>query len=143
MFGYIWPIALVVASNVVYQICAKSVPNEMNPFAALTITYVVGAVASVILYYVLNKNANIFTEFTKTNWAPFVLGFVIIGLEVGWLYAYKAGWEVSTAQVVHGAVLAVMLIFVGYLLYKEALTWNKLAGVAVCLGGLLLINIKI
>ena len=30
MFSYIWPIALVVLSNVVYQICAKSVPEGMN-----------------------------------------------------------------------------------------------------------------
>ncbi len=42
MFNYVWPIALVIISNVVYQICAKSVPKEMNPFASLTVTYVVG-----------------------------------------------------------------------------------------------------
>ena len=60
MFSYVWPIALVVLSNVVYQICAKSVPNGLNPFAALAVTYTVGAVISIVLYYVLNKNANIF-----------------------------------------------------------------------------------
>jgi hypothetical protein len=43
MFSYVWPIALVVLSNVVYQICAKSVPNGLNPFAALAVTYLVGA----------------------------------------------------------------------------------------------------
>ena len=44
--AYIWPIALVVASNVVYQICAKSIPGDLNPFASLTVTYLVGAAAS-------------------------------------------------------------------------------------------------
>jgi phosphate/sulfate permease len=53
------------------------------------------------------------------NWAPFVLGIVIVGLEVGYIYAYKAGWPVSTAQIVQAAVLAVILIFVGSLLYKS------------------------
>lgn len=33
--SYIWPMALVVTSNIVYQICAKSVPEEINPFASL------------------------------------------------------------------------------------------------------------
>ena len=28
--SYVWPIALVVISNVVYQVCAKSVPREMD-----------------------------------------------------------------------------------------------------------------
>ena len=142
MFNYIWPLALVVVSNVFYQICAKSVPESMNPLASLTITYAVGAVLSFILYFVLNKNPNIMSEYRHVNWAPFVLGIVIVGLEVGCIYAYKAGWQLSTAQIVQAALLAVILIFVGYCLYKEQLTWNKIVGVAVCLAGLVLINIK-
>lgn len=142
MFNYIWPIGLVVLSNVFYQICAKSVPDNMNPLASLTITYLIGAAASLILYYLLNKDANIISEYGKMNWAPIVLGVVIVGLEVGYIYAYKAGWTVSTAQIVQSAILAGILIFVGYALYKEAITWNKIAGVIVCLCGLRLINMK-
>ena len=139
---YVWPIAVVVLSNVFYQICAKPVPEGMNPLASLTVTYVIGAAASFILYYALNKNANIIHEIGKVNWASFVLGIVIVGLEVGYIYAYKAGWPVSTAQIVQAAVLAVILIFVGYLLYQEVITWNKVVGIIVCLAGLVLINIK-
>ena len=43
MFNYVWPLGLVVLSNVLYQICAKSVPEGMNPLASLTITYLIGA----------------------------------------------------------------------------------------------------
>lgn len=142
MFNYVWPLGLVVLSNVFYQICAKSVPDGMHPLASLTITYLTGAAASVILYFLLNRDANILTEYSKTNWAPFALGIVIVGLEVGYIYAYKAGWPVSTAQIVQAAVLAVILIFVGYFLYKESITWNKILGILVCLGGLSLINMK-
>ncbi len=142
MFSYVWPLGLVVLSNVFYQICAKSVPDKMNPFASLTITYVTGAIVSLIMYLALNKGGNIIHEYQKTNWAPFVLGFVIVGLEVGYIYAYKAGWPVSVAQIVQAAVLAVILIFIGYMLYKEAITWNKTAGIIVCLAGLGLINMK-
>jgi drug/metabolite transporter (DMT)-like permease len=142
MLNYLWPLALVVLSNVFYQICAKSVPEGMNPFASLTITYIIGAVVSAMLYYVLNKDADIILEYKKINWAPFVMGLVIVGLEVGYIYAYKAGWTVSTAQIVQASVLAVILIFVGYMLYNEAITWNKIAGIIVCLAGLVLINIK-
>ena len=142
MFNYVWPSGLVVLSNVFYQICAKSVPEGMNPLASLTITYVIGAVVSAILYYVLNKDANILKEYSRANWAPFVLGVAIVGLEVGFIYAYKAGWSVSTAQIVQAAILAGILIFVGYMLYKESITWNKIVGIAVCLVGLVLINMK-
>lgn len=140
MFSYVWPIALVVLSNVVYQICAKSVPGGLNPFAALTVTYLVGALVSAILYFLLSKQPNPIKELSNLNWTPFVLGLVIVGLEVGFIYAYKAGWTVSTASIVEGAALAIILIFVGFLLYKEELTWNKLVGVGICLVGLFFIN---
>lgn len=48
----------------------------------------------------------------------------------------------SAAQIVQSAILAVILIFVGYLLYKEAITWNKIVGILICLAGLGLINMK-
>lgn len=65
-----------------------------------------------------------------------------IGLEVGWIFAYKAGWEVSTGFIVQSAVLAIFLLALGYFMYHEVLTWNKLVGVAVCLIGLIIINMK-
>ena len=142
MFNYVWPIMLVVLSNVIYQICAKSVPSNVNPFASLTVTYTVGAICSTAMYFILDKQANIVKEIAKMNWAPYVLGLVVVGLEVGFIYAYKAGWQVSTASIVQSSFLAVILIFVGLLLYNEALTWNKIVGVLICLVGLVFINIK-
>ncbi len=142
MLSYIWPIALVVLSNTLYQICAKSVPEGMNPLASLTVTYLVGAAVSCALYFILNRNANLLREIRLTNWAPIVLGVVIVGLEVGFIYAFRAGWRISMAQIVSSAVLAMILIFVGYLLYHEAITWNKIVGIIVCLAGLVLINYR-
>ena len=142
MFQYVWPIALVVLSNTAYQICAKSVPADMNPFASLTVTYLVGAAASAILYFALNRGGNLLREYGRLNWAPVALGVVIVGLEVGFVFAYKAGWPVSTASVVQSAFLSVALVFVGFALYREALTWNKLVGIALCLVGLKFINMK-
>lgn len=142
MFSFVWPIALVVISNVVYQVCAKSVPSRMNPLASLTVTYLVGAAVSGILYCALNPGHNLLKEYGRLNVAPFILGIAIVGLEVGFIYAYKAGWPVSTASVVQSAFLAIALVFVGFLFYHEALTWNKLLGLFICLVGLGVINWK-
>ena len=142
MFAFIWPMALLIVSNTVYQVCAKSVPEGMNAFAFLTVTYLVGAVGSLILYFVLEKDGNLFREYQKLNWAPIVLGVVVVGLEVGWIYAYKAGWPVSTGFIVQSAFLAAALLLVGYFLYHEALTWNKIVGVVICLIGLGFINFE-
>ena len=142
MFQYVWPLALVVLSNTFYQICAKSVPEGMDPFASLTVTYLVGAAVSLVLYFTLQRGTDLAGEYRKLNWVPFVLGVVIVGLEVGFIYMYKAGWPVSTAQIVQAAALAVILIFVGKMLYGEKVTWNKVVGIMVCLAGLGLISWK-
>lgn len=142
MLGYLWPLALVVLSNTVYQICAKSMPENVNPLASLTITYAVSAAASFVLYFVLNKNPNIVQEYGKLNWVSFVFGLVLVGLEVGWIYIYKAGWTVSTASVTQSAVLAVALILVGGLIFHEKIGWNKIVGTVICLIGLVFINYK-
>ncbi|MCR4629608.1 MAG: EamA family transporter [Clostridium sp.] len=142
MFQYIWPISLVIMSNVVYQICAKSVPKEMNPFAALTVTYLVGAAASAVLFFALGKNTSLVREYTKLNWAPVVLGLFIVGLETGWIYAYKAGWQVSSGFIVQSSVLSVALLAVGYFLFHETISWNKIVGIVICLIGLAFINYK-
>ena len=142
MFSYMWPIALAILSNVLYHICAKTTPEGIHPFASLTVTYLTGAVLSAVLYYVLAPQANLVKECGRLNWAPFALGIVIVGLEGGWLYAYKAGWQVNTGFIVQSAFVSVLLLFVGFFLYHEALSWNKLLGTAICLLGLVFINLN-
>ena len=115
---------------------------HLNAFATLTVTYLVGALASGVLFFVTGNGASLLQEYGRLNWASFLLGLVIVGLEAGWIYAYKAGWPVSTAFIVQSAILAGFLLLVGYLLYHEPLAWNKIAGVVICLIGLYVINYK-
>lgn len=136
----IWPIALVVFSNIIYQICAKGVPKDMDAMASMTVTYLVGAICSAVMFFVMHKNGNLLHEYAKINWAPIFLGVSVVGLEVGFIYAYKNGWAVSTASIVQSAFLAVALIVVGAVLYHEAITANKVIGVVICLIGLYFIN---
>ena len=140
MFSYIWPIALVICSNAIYQICAKSVPKEMNPFASLTVTYLIAAGASGALFFFAASDVSLWKECAKANWASIVLGLVIVGLEAGWICAYKAGWPISTGFIVQSAVLAGVLLLLGYYLYHEPLTLSKVAGVILCLIGLMFLN---
>ncbi len=138
--SYIWPIALVVISNIIYQICAKSVPKDMDTMASMTITYLVSACCSAIMYFLINKNGNLIHEYDKMNIAPVLLGVSVVGLETGFIYAYKIGWPVSTASIVQSAFLSLALIFIGAVFYQEAITLNKVIGIVICLVGLYFIN---
>lgn len=136
----LWPIALAVFSDIFYQICAKSTPNTLNPFASLTITYLVGAAASAGLFFLTSNGQSILTECKGVNWTTFVLGLAIVGLEAGSIYMYKAGWNINTGYIVKSMILGIALIAVGYFLYKESFSATKAVGIAACLFGLYLIN---
>ena len=140
MVSYVWPIALVVLSNTVYQICAKEVPAGMNAFASLTVTYLVGALASGVLFFVTGNGAGMLQEYGRLNWAPVALGLAVVGLETGWIYAYKAGWPVSTGFLTQSAFLAVVLLCLGYFLFHETISWSKILGAIICMIGLVFLN---
>ena len=62
-----------------------------------------------------------------------------MGLEAGYIYLYKAGWEISVGSLIASVLLAIALIAVGVLVYKEPISLRK-AGVILCLVGLYFIN---
>ena len=92
-------------------------------------------------FFITSKDKNILTEFSKTNWTTFVLGVVIVGLELGYILAFRNGWKMNTASVTANITLAIALVFVSMIFYKESITLKQIAGIALCGGGLVLINI--
>lgn len=137
---YYMPIAIIVISNIFYNVCAKQTPSNLNPFASLTVTYLVGAAFSAILYFVFNNGGNLIAEYRNLSWTPWVLGLAIVGLEAGAIWMYRAGWNISAGQLVHSVILAICLVIIGIIFYKEQLTASKIAGIIICMVGLFFIN---
>ena len=70
------------------------------------------------------------------------LGISILGLEMGFLLAYRAGWDISLAGIVSASAVAVVLIPVGLLAFKERLSLFNIFGVVLCIAGLVMVNYK-
>lgn len=138
--SYYWPILLIVAANVMYHITAKSVPTEVNPFASLSVTYIVSAILTLILFYITSPTKNLSAEVGHMNWTALVMGVAIVGLEFGSISMYKAGWEISIGSLFANIALALALVVVGLLLYKESISFHQLAGIGLCCVGLILIS---
>ena len=115
-------------------------PSEVNPYGALMVTYFVAAIISAIIFAYAVGPANVGSEISKVNWTSIILALAIVGLEVGYVFVYRVGWSLSTASVVANIGLACVLIVVGYLLYRENVSYNQILGILVCMVGLILIN---
>ena len=140
MVLYVLPIVLIVASNVVYNVCQKSTPQSANPFSALLITYLTAAILTLIASTFYKTDKGFLQSFNELNWTSVALGAAIVGLELGYLMAYRAGWNISVGSLVANILLAIMLIPIGILFYKEGFALTQIVGVAFCIVGLILIN---
>lgn len=135
----ICPILIVVASNTVYNICAKSTPDNVNSFASLAVTYLIAAVCSAVMFFATGEQKNLAAEITKANWTAYVLGIAIVGLEFGYICIYRAGWKISLGNLVASISLACVLVIVGVLLYKETISLKQVIGIVLCISGIILI----
>lgn len=85
-----------------HQICTKGVPENMNPFASLIITYLVGAAVAFIMFLILGDSRDILTELKKANWTSFVLGIVLVGLRSAlYMHTKLAGKSVQPRSLLH------------------------------------------
>jgi drug/metabolite transporter (DMT)-like permease len=104
------------------------------------ITYLTATIITGIIFILYVKPENVLFELGKINWASLGLGIAIIGLEAGYILAYRSGWHVNTAPLIANTCLAIALIGIGALLYKESITFKQLAGIIICLLGIVMIN---
>ncbi len=140
MFMYVFSIFLIVTSNIVYNICAKSTPGGINPFVSLFITYLTAALMVALAYPFYPSGKNLAQSFCDLNWTSITLGVSIVGLEFGYIMAYRAGWNISVGSLVANILLAIMLIPVGVFFFKEGFSANKIIGVVLCLAGLTMLG---
>lgn len=134
-----WPILIVVTANTLYHMIAKSTPDGVQPFASLTITYLTAAITSVVFFLFTSQNKNLIVEVQKATWTSFAFGFVVVALEFGYICVYRAGWKISTGSLIANISLACVLLLVGVMFYKEAISIRQILGMVLCVSGLTLI----
>ena len=137
---YGWPIALLVVAHTIYQISAKSVPDAMDPFAAVFFNYVVAAALAFCLWMVMGQDRSLTTQLSKMNWAPVTMAMAITAVEVASVFMYKVGWNISIGSTVANILTAIALAGVGVLIYKDVMTVNQLIGIGLCIAGLVVMN---
>jgi len=132
-------VALTVGSNVLYHVSQKSIPGGAHPLMSLTVTYLVALAVTLLLWPLYPGGAPSWRSLASLNWASVAVGVAIVGVEMGVLLAYRAGWRVSVGSTAVNVALAVILIPIGLLFFGERLTPTNAAGVVLCLAGLLLL----
>jgi len=133
-------IILTASSTVLYHLIQKSTPLQVNPMISLFVSYISAAVLCVILFPFFSKGVVLSEQLQKVNWASFALGAAVLGIEIGFLYAYRVGGNISTTNLMSSALTVLVLLVIGYFFYHDQLTSYKIAGIILCMAGIILIN---
>lgn len=86
------------------------------------------------MFFAMNRTPHLLQECSKLNAAPILLGISVVGLEVGYIYAYKVGWPVSIASTVQSAFLAVASFSSERFYTTKRSLSKKIIGVIICPG---------
>lgn len=133
-------LGLTVIATVVYHVAQKSTPAGAHPILALTVTYGVATLVCLALMVVVPLRKGLGESFRDLNWASYALAFAVVGIEIGYLLAYRAGWAISLADIASNSAVGLLLLPIGLLVFRERVSAVNLAGVGVCLLGLVLLN---
>ncbi len=140
MFSLYLPVLIVVIANVTYDISSKSIPEGLNAYAGVTITYSVLAIFNFLVFKIMNPKIPIIVEWAEINWAVVLFALASIGIEIGYILLYRAGWNISLGGMVCNTMLAICMLLVGRFLFSETASLIQLLGVILCVAGLIVIN---
>jgi len=129
MFLFYFSIALATLCTALYHIIQKLTPLDANPALTLAVTYTTGAVLSLALLFFYPLKDSLSVSLKQLNWTSVGLGIVLVGLELGFLLAYRANWNLSYAGLIANVIVALIFIPIGLLAFKEHVTPINVIGV--------------
>ena len=133
-------IALTIGGNVIYHIAQKSIPANVNPIVSVIVSWITSILASLIILTLVPVRDSLMSEVARLNWATYAVGISIVAVEIGFLLAYRSGWNVSLGAVTSNTAVGVLLIPIGMMLFHERMTLTHLIGILFCLIGLVLVT---
>ncbi len=142
MFLFYFSIILATLSSALYHFSAKSVPSNINFPISLIVTYLAALVVTIITALLFPAQNGLAFELKQLNWSSFLLALGIVGIEFGFLLVYRAGWNLGIASVLVNVVASLILVPVAIFIFKDKISWVNIAGVFVCLAGLIMLNWK-
>ena len=140
MLAFYMSIGLTVVSNVFYHTIQKLTPSNVNPMIALSVTYATATILCLLAFPVLQSDVSFIQGLRQLNWTSVVLAITIVGIEAGYLWAYREGWNISVGALTSYVTVAIILIPIGLLFFKEKISPINLLGIGVCLLGLFLLH---
>lgn len=142
IFGLVaWPFLLMVITYVGYQLLLKLPRAELNIFGFQTLAYFIAFVCVGCLW--LRNPGQGSNRFDVRDFVVATLfGVTVVGLEFGYVSAFRLGWPVSLTGTAVTVATTVLIVPIGLLVFRENLNSANILGLALCCIGLGLLSFR-
>ena len=139
---FYFSISLAICSSALYHFVAKSTPSDVNFTVSLLVTYAIAFTVTLFTFFFFPARNGIAAELKQLNWASVILAIAIVGIEFGFLLVYRSGWQLGLAAVLTNVAASLILLPVAVFIFKDKVSWVNIAGIFICLIGLIMLNWK-
>lgn len=134
----ILPVLIIGLSAATYHLGSKNLGKigGDKPWIVLAAVYLVATILSVVFGFLAGDGLTLSRAEIKTA-LPFLLLLAIacVGIEGGYLWAYRSGWKVTEFMPLTSLTSGVLVLGVGCLAFQEGLSLWSGAGLALVVSG--------
>jgi drug/metabolite transporter (DMT)-like permease len=131
------PLLMIVGGGVLYHVSQKATPAAVDPFLALFISFGLASLACLGIF--IARQGFSAAQLHRVSWTSIALALSLVAIESGYLIGYRAGLRLNITSFVCNNLIALVLLGVGTILYREAFTLRTGSGMVICAAGLLLL----
>ena len=133
---------MAITGAVTYQYFVKRVPAALNPIVSVIAVYAAVLVLSLILLPLFPAKGGLLEHVRQLSWVQLAIAASVFMLELGFLLMFRYGWNLSTGNLVTGAIVNIALLGLGVVLLGEKVSLVNVAGIAICILGAVLIGYR-
>ena len=131
------PLLMIVGGGVLYHVSQKATPAAVDPFLALFISFGLASLACLGIF--IARQGLSAAQLHRVSWTSIALALSLVAIESGYLIGYRAGLRLNITSFVCNNLIALVLLGVGTILYREAFTLRTGSGMVIGAAGLLLL----
>ena len=137
----LWPLMVMVVTYIGYQLALKLPSPGLNALAFQTSAYFIAFVTAALLWWRFPELGH--NRMSARDWGVALgFGLVVVAAEYSLVAAYRHGWPVNITSTMVNILVALLLLPIGWLLFRERIDLRALLGVALCCSGLALLALR-
>lgn len=139
---YLLSAFLAIVGGVAYHHFVKRISPTIHPIVSIVGIYVGVLLLSGILLGLFPPTEGYRYHIRQISWVQFAVAVSVFLIELGFVLMYRAGWNLSTGNLVTGVFINITLVGLGLFLLREKVSLINAIGIALSIIGVAMISYR-